>query len=297
MKKVLAIINPISGTGSKDSIPALLAESYQDTDIQLFITYTKEGGHAFELAEQAVAQGYEYVIAIGGDGTVNEIAKALINTNTALAIIPKGSGNGLARALGMPMGVKAAIKAILNGKEQIIDCCRANGQPFFCTCGMGFDAQVSKEFAEAPFRGPLTYFVTMVDKYIRFKPEVYRITLEDTDEVWETEAFIVAGANASQYGNNAYIAPNASMTDGKIDLIVLRPFGGLQAPQVTLQLFSKKLESSKLHESYQVSRAIIERPTAGPVHLDGEPVEMGTKLEIEVIPSSIRVISPEGAEL
>lgn len=297
MRKVLAIINPISGTGSKDSIPALLADAYQETDLQLFITYTKEAGHAYDLALQAVTEGYEYVIAVGGDGTVNEIAKALINTNTALAIIPKGSGNGLARALGMPMGAKSAIKAILEGSIQVIDCCRANGRPFFCTCGMGFDAQVSKQFAEAPFRGPLTYFVTMVDKYIKFKPELYRITLDNSDEIWETEAFIVAGANASQYGNNAYIAPNASMTDGKIDLIVLRPFGGLIAPQVTFQLFSKKLDSNKLHESYQVSRAVIERPTAGPVHLDGEPIEMGTRLEIEVIPASIKVISPEGTDL
>lgn len=297
MRKVLAIINPISGTGSKESIPSLLAEAYQSTDLQLFITYTKEGGHAYALAQQAVEQGYEYVVAVGGDGTVNEIAKALINTNTALAIIPKGSGNGLARAIGMPMGVKAAIQAILAGSVHTIDCCKANDQPFFCTCGMGFDAQVSKQFAEAPFRGPLTYFVTMIDRYIKFKPELYRINLDDGEETWETEAFIVAGANASQYGNNAYIAPNASMTDGKIDLIVLRPFGGLKAPQITLQLFSKKLDSSKLHETFKVSRAVIERANAGPIHLDGEAYEMGTKIVIEVIPASIKVISPTSGTL
>lgn len=297
MRKVLAIINPISGTGSKTSIPMLLAEAYQETDLQLFVTYTKEGGHAYELARQAVEQGYEYVIAVGGDGTVNEIAKALIYTDTALAIIPKGSGNGLARALGMPMRERSAIDAILQGSVHVIDCCKANGRPFFCTCGMGFDAQVSKQFAEAPFRGPLTYFATMVDKYINFKPELYRISIEDGQEVWETEAFIVAGANASQYGNNAYIAPNASMTDGMIDLIVLRPFGGLKAPQVALQLFTKRLESSNLQDSFKVSRAIIERSKAGPVHLDGEPIEMGTRLEIEVVPASIKVITPAAEAL
>ena len=157
MKKALAIINPISGTGSKKSLPELLGRAYSDLPYELFLTYTKESGHGYRLASQAASEGYDHVIAVGGDGTVNEVARALRHTQTALAIIPKGSGNGLARAIGMPVSTEKAIKALTTGRRISIDSCEVNDIPFFCTCGMGFDAAVSKHFAEAGTRGPMTY--------------------------------------------------------------------------------------------------------------------------------------------
>lgn len=294
MKRALAIINPISGTGSKESLVSLLSAAYNESDVQLFVTFTKRANHAYELAKSAVEQGYEYVIAVGGDGTINEIAQALQYSETVLGIIPKGSGNGLARALHLPMKEREAVSVLTTGEVITIDCCRAGSHYFFCSCGMGFDAEVSAAFAEAPFRGFLSYAKTSIEKYLNYKPSIYRVEIEGVEERIESEAFVVAAANANQYGNNAFIAPSASLTDGKFDLVILKPFKKVQLPQVTLQLFSKKLEENARHTSYQTRRAVIERDKPGVAHLDGEPRMLDARVEIELIPASIKVIAPKG---
>ena len=254
MKKALAIINPISGTGSKKSLPELLGRAYSDLPYELFLTYTKEAGHGYELARRAASEGYDHVIAVGGDGTVNEVARALRCTQTALAIIPKGSGNGLARAVGMPVSTEKAIKALATGRRISIDSCEVNDIPFFCTCGMGFDAAVSKHF--------------------------------------DTEAFVIVVANASQYGNNAYIAPEADLSDGLLDLALIRPFGTLDAPLVLGDLMRKRLGENKYYETLQAREIIIERGHSGPVHIDGEPLDLGTKVHVRLLPKSLQVIVP-----
>lgn len=287
--RALAIINPKSGTRSKDNIPALLSEAFDASDTDIFITYTKRPGHATDLARQAAEEGFERVIAVGGDGTVNEVARGLIGTDTALAIVPKGSGNGLARTLGLPMSSRAAIDIASHGVIERIDCCQANGYPFFCTCGMGFDAEVSAAFAEAPFRGLLSYAKTAVEHYISYKPSYYKVELADGSQI-STEAFVVAAANASQYGNNAHIAPRANMQDGMVDIVILEPFSVFELAQITLQLFSKRLEDNVHQHSYQTNRAVLHRERPGIVHLDGEPMEMSERIEIEVLPSAINVV-------
>lgn len=292
MKRALAIINPKSGTSNKGQIPALLAQAFAETDTTLFITYTKAPEHAYELAKQAASEGYERVIAVGGDGTINEVARGLINSQTALAIIPMGSGNGLARALGLPLTPSKAVEVASSDVIDIIDCCTANGRPFFCTCGMGFDAEVSKAFAEAPFRGFLSYAMTAIEHYVRYKPEVYSIDI-DGQEVMHSEAFVVAAANASQYGNNAYIAPRASMVDGLVDIVLLKPFRVYELAKISLQLFSKNLEKNIHQHSFQTRRAVLHRPSAGVAHLDGEPLEMPEEITIEVLPKAIRVVRPD----
>lgn len=289
MPRALAIINPKSGTSSKGNVAQKINEAFLQSDYTLYTSYTRHAGHAYELARQAVRDGYDRIIAVGGDGTVNEVARALRHTGVSLAIIPMGSGNGLARALGLPMNVGEAALIAAGGSEELIDCCQANEKPFFCTCGMGFDAEVSAAFSEAPFRGFLSYAKTSIEHYIKYRPEPYRIEIEG-EGVIETEAFVVAAANASQYGNNAHIAPRASMQDGKVDIVVLRPFNVLDLPQITLQLFSKKLEENVHQSSYQTSRATFIRSRAGVVHLDGEPMEMPERIEISVFPASIRVV-------
>ncbi len=292
MKRCLAIINPISGTQSKEGIPALLAEAVAETDYQLFVTYTKYANHAFELAQMAVEEHYDLVIAVGGDGTVNEVAKALIYSDTALAIIPRGSGNGLARALEIPMGVKSAVDLIRTGKILTIDCCQANGTPFFCTCGMGFDAEVSKAFAEAPFRGLLSYAKTAVEQYINYKPNYYDVEIQGEEKLEQVEAFVIAAANANQYGNNAYIAPKASLTDGLMDLVILKPFKRVELPQITMQLFNKGLSDNANARTFQTTKARIRRSKEGVVHLDGEPVEMPREIYVELQAQAIKVLAP-----
>lgn len=295
MKRALAIINPKSGTSAKGAVIQKLVEAFQHSPYTLYMTYTRYAGHAYELAQRAVEEGYSRVIAVGGDGTVNEVARGLIYSDCSLAIIPTGSGNGLARALGLPMNKAEAAEIAARGQEEAIDCCRANEIPFFCTCGMGFDAEVSAAFAEAPFRGFLSYAKTSIEHYIKYKPAIYKIEIEGGERI-ETEAFVVAAANASQYGNNAHIAPRASMVDGKVDIVVLRPFNVLELPQITLQLFSKKLEENVHQESYQTSRASFVREHSGVVHLDGEPMDMPERIDIDVLPSAIKVVRA-GAEL
>ncbi|WP_329904035.1 diacylglycerol kinase family protein [Porphyromonas pogonae] len=290
MKKALAIINPISGISSKGSIPELLADAFRDTDIQLFLTYTKEGGHAYDLARTAVDHGYYMVIAVGGDGTVNEVAKALLYSSAILGIVPKGSGNGLARALNLSMNEGRAIEQLVKGRVRTIDCCKANEHPFFCTCGMGFDAEVSAKFAESPFRGPIAYVKTAIEKFISYTPGYYDV--EFNDQKLKKEAFLIAAANANQYGNNAYIAPNASMEDGVMDLVIMKPFHDIRAAQMALQLFTKQLDKSSNTEIYQTKKVTICREKDGVVHLDGDAVNMGKKIIIEVLPRSIKVVAP-----
>lgn len=291
MKKYLAIINPISGTGSKKNIPELLGRAYDPAAGELFLTYTKHAGHAEELARRAAAEGYEKVIAVGGDGTINEVARALVGTDTALGIIPKGSGNGLARSLGISMNSEEAIQQLASGRRICIDSCTMDGRPFFCTCGMGFDAVVSQAFAEASSRGPMTYLRTMIEEYRSFHAESYRITLDDQPTV-ETEAFVLVAANATQYGNNAYIAPEADLTDGYLDLAFIRPFPAIEAALVLGDLMLGRLPHNKYYHTERARRLIIERPSAGVIHMDGEPYEAGKLVEIQLQPQSLHVIIP-----
>ena len=157
---------------------------------------------------------------------------------------------------------------------------------------MGFDAAVSWSFAEADKRGPMTYLQTMVSEYRSFSPDSYRVTL-DEGEPFETEAFVLVLANASQYGNNAYIAPAADLSDGLIDLAIIRPFPVLEAAVVLGDLMLGRLEGNKHYETLRARRVRIERGAAGPVHLDGEPFELGATLEVEVLPLALQVLLPQ----
>ncbi len=293
MKKVLAIINPVSGTRSKLSIANTLSEVINDTDYQLFVTYTKYAGHGYELAREAVEQNYHIVIAVGGDGTVNEIARALVHSQTALAIIPKGSGNGLARSLGVSMNIKKACELLKIGEIITIDTCQANELPFFCTCGMGFDADVSKAFIDSPLRGFITYSKIALEKYIKYEPETYSVTMEGLPEVKDTKAFVVVAANASQYGNNAYIAPKANMTDGLLDIVIIEPFKSITLPHISLQLFTQKLQDNSSYTTYQTTSATFRREKDGVMHLDGESVTMPREVKISLKAQSLKVLVPK----
>lgn len=291
-KRVLAIINPISGTKNKTDIPKLIGKAYNYTDFEVFIIYTKYPNHGEELAREAVEKEFDIVISVGGDGTINEVARGLLGSNVNLGIIPLGSGNGLARSLDISMNQRDAINNLIHGEVIRIDTCSINGNPFFCTTGMGFDAEVSQRFAKASKRGPITYAINMIKEYINYKPEKYIITIDEKKKI-ETKAFVIAVANASQYGNDAYIAPKASLTDGLLDLIILEPFSVLQMPKVVFQLFTKKLEKNIHQTSIKAQKIIIERKKNGCIHLDGDPRQMPSKLEIGIIPKSLNVIIPK----
>lgn len=291
MKKIVFIINPISGTHNKDSLINLLKETIDKKEFTWEVAYTKRAGHAVEIAADAVKNNIDIVVAVGGDGTINEIARSLIHTETALAIIPFGSGNGLARHLQIPMEAKKALQIINEGVEEIIDYGKINGTPFFCTCGVGFDAFVSLKFAEAGKRGPLTYIEKTLTESLKYQPETYELETEDGTQKYK--AFLIACGNAAQYGNNAYIAPNATITDGLLDVTILEPFTVLDAPSLAIQLFNKTIDQNSRIKTFKCEKLRIHRSSEGAVHYDGDPMITGKDIDVEITTNGLRVIVPK----
>lgn len=294
-KKIIFILNPISGTVSKAGIPGLIEERLDKEKFDCRIAETKYGGHATELAQQAARQGIDIVVAVGGDGTVNEVGRALVNTKTAMGILPCGSGNGLARHLNLPMNLKKCIDILNDCDIHTLDYGLINRHPFFCTCGMGFDAFISMKFAEAGKRGPITYMQKILEEGLSYQPETYEI--EDEEGMRRYKAFLVSAANASQYGNNAYIAPQASMSDGLLDIIIMEPFDLIEAPQVAIELFNKTLDKNLKIKTFRASHIHIHRKSEGIIHYDGDPVMADADVDISIVPKGINIIvNPKGTK-
>lgn len=286
-------MNPISGTISKAGIPKLIERYLDHNAFDYEIKLTAYAGHATELATEAKEHHVPIVVAVGGDGTVNEVARAIVHSPTALGIIPCGSGNGLARHLLLPLNITKAIQIINACKIHQLDYGIINGHPFFCTCGMGFDAFISHKFAEAGKRGPITYVENVLRGGLNYKPETYEI--RDENGTTRLKAFLISCANASQYGNNAYIAPQASMSDGLMDIIVMQPFGVLDAPQISIEMFNKTLDKNSKIKTFKCKQLHIHRDKPGYIHYDGDPVMTGEDINIELKAKGINIIvNPNG---
>ena len=287
-KKILYIINPISGTQRKQGI-ANLVEKLTDTQVfDLAVEKTQYAGHATIIAQQAAHDGVDVVVAVGGDGTVNEVGRALVNSNTAMGIIPCGSGNGLARHLGIPLNAKKAIAIINKCVVHKLDYGTINDRPFFCTCGVGFDAFISEKFASSGKRGLLTYVENTLKSGLLYKPQEY--VIEDESGSERCKAFLIACANASQYGNDAFIAPYASMKDGLFDVVVMEPFNAIEAPQVAFQLFSGTLPENSHVKSFRTNKLRIVRESEGVAHYDGDPFWTGNIIDVSLHHNAFRVI-------
>jgi YegS/Rv2252/BmrU family lipid kinase len=290
-KNIIFIINPISGTQSKRQILRLIDERVNRDVFDYRVVRTEYAGHAVEIARQAAADHADLVVAIGGDGTINEVGRSLVHTSTALGIIPCGSGNGLARHLHIPMDAKAAIDLINDYPTLRIDYGLINQRPFFCTCGVGFDAFVSLKFADSGKRGLLTYLENTLHESLRYEPETYEI--EDEEGSVRYKAFLIACANASQYGNNAYIAPQASLTDGLMDITILEPFTVLDVPSLAFQLFNRTINRNSCIKTLRAKKIKIHRQHGGVLHFDGDPVMDGKDIEVELIPQGLTVVAPK----
>lgn len=291
MEKITAIINPVSGTASKKRIPDLLEQYIPSDQFEKKIIFTEYRGHAFELASRAVKEKADYVIAVGGDGTINEVARALVESPAVLGIVPMGSGNGLARDLAIPMDIRKALEVILERKIRTIDYCKANNRIFFCTCGVGFDASVSERFDKRKRRGPFSYMRSVLAEYLQFKPDTYDIVFEN--EVLSKKAFLVTCANISQYGNNAYIAPQADMNDGMMDVAILSPFSPLDVGRLIVQMFTKQITKNHKLQYYRSKKLTLKRAKPGIVHIDGEPAYMDKTISLEVFHDGLNVIVPQ----
>ena len=283
------IINPISGTSSKEDFPQIVGQLIDRDRFDVEIVFTEYAGHAAEIAKERAQQGRDVVVAVGGDGTVNEVARSLTHTDTALGIIPCGSGNGLARHLRLPLDIKKALGVINQCHIEAFDYGVINDLPFFCTCGMGFDAFISLKFAEAGKRGPITYVENVLKEGLKYKPEIYEV--EDASGKMRHKAFLIACANASQYGNNAYIAPGATMKDGKMDVIIMEPFNALDAPQIAADLFMKTLGNNSKIKTFRADHIRIKRKQPGAIHFDGDPVMTDCDIDVHIEHLGIRIVT------
>ncbi len=281
-------MNPISGTVEKASIPAMIEKYLDHEKFSYSIVSSEYAGHASLLAREAKEKGIDIVVAVGGDGTVNEVARAIIHSDTALGIIPCGSGNGLARHLLMPLNVRKSIEVINACEIHQLDFGTINEYPFFCTCGMGFDAFISQKFAEGKQRGIIGYAENILKSGLSYQPETYEI-IDDSGTV-KYQAFLISCANASQYGNNAYIAPQASMSDGMLDVIIMEPFDLIEAPQISIEMFNKTLDQNSKIKTFRTKELHIRRSKAGVIHYDGDPIMAGEDLHVKIHERGINII-------
>lgn len=287
-KKIAFIINPISGTGPKHDLPKLILDHLDATVFDAEIRMTEHRHHGRELARDFVGQQYDAVVAVGGDGTVNEVASSLVHTSTALGIIPVGSGNGLARHLTIPLNVKKAVEHLNHSEEIQIDYGMVNGHPFFCTCGTGFDAYVSTEFAKGTQRGIMAYLEKIITGYFNYRSLAYTLKGKNID--LKAKAFVLTFANASQWGNNAYIAPQASVQDGKMDISILSNFPIIAIPSLALQLLTKTIDKDFLMTTLRTDEVTLYRDEPGPFHFDGEPYEEGREIHVRMVKDGLKVL-------
>ena len=278
--KILFIVNPISGGLNKTQIPSLIDQYLDHQKFDADIIYSEYHGHAAEIANKAIISGADIIAAVGGDGTINEIAAEVSSFGKMMAIIPCGSGNGLARTLKIPLSHSKAI-ARINALNTIkIDVGIFNNRKFFNMAGMGFDAHISFLFAKSVGRGLMGYAKSILKEITTYQPNHYTIELDGLKI--ERTAFMLSIANSSQYGNNAHISPGASLKDGLLDVCVIKPFPLWQFPALGFRMFTKSVQYSKYVEIFRAKHIIIHREKEAPIHLDGEPFLMGEKLTIEI---------------
>ena len=274
------ILNPNSGTNSPQRRARIVANLRAIPNSKVWIT--EHVNHASQLTKQAVNEGAKKIIAIGGDGTINEVASSLLYSSIPLGIIPMGSGNGLARHLGIPLSFTKALDRAINGQQITIDAGKWNDRPFFCTAGLGFDAYVASHFASRGKRGFLNYIYSSLVLLFKYKP----ISIKEFGPVF---SFTVA--NANQFGNNAYISPNSDLQDGLLEVIRVKPSNLFQIIFLGISLFSKKLHLNSRSEVSTVTSLTFHTTIGIPYHLDGESLLIeNEKNLVSILPSSLLVV-------
>lgn len=268
-KKVFLVINRHAGNKEGAKALEIVVPYLIKKGCLVEYSFTNHRKHATELAEKAASEGYDIVAAVGGDGTVNEVAQGLYGAGVKMGIIPMGSGNGLARELGISMDMKKSAKALIKGKNLKVDVCKLNNQRFLCTCGIGFDAMIADKMSKSSKRGFLKYIQLVIKESIFFKPIQVRMKIDGL--MIEKSVFLITFANASQFGNNAYIAPEASMTDGIIDVVVVKRFAKIWMPVFAIALFSKQITKLPFVDCYKAKEIELEKAETPYFHFDGEP--------------------------
>lgn len=283
LPKTLIVLNPISGRISLSQKLKMINSLFKDSDFE--IVQLEKNTYATFLKKKILNENFQLVVAAGGDGTANLVAKAILDSNIEMGILPFGSGNGLARHLHIPLNIKKAYQALFNNKKIEIDCGWINGEIFLATAGIGFDALVSSLFARSSKRGLINYIRIILCTIKKYRPESYRIYING--ERFRKRYFLITFANVSQYGNNAVIAPHASVTDGILDICMIRKVTWKQLPIMFIKLMTGKLSPSKQYKHYRSNEVIVDRRFAGAVHFDGESKKMDHLIHVKILPQKI----------
>jgi diacylglycerol kinase (ATP) len=285
------IINPTSGTKSRVNVAERIEQLLDHAKFKHEIVYTEYAGHAPELAKEAASKGCDIVVAVGGDGTVNEVARGLLYSETALAILPKGSGNGLARHLKIPMALDNAIKTLNNGHISTIDSGTINGHPFFTAAGIGFDAYISSVFAGNKKRGLQTYIELVMKEVLNYKHMPVKASINN--KTFDTDCYVMAFANAAQYGNNAYIAPLADIQDGLLDVCLVRKLDLVTALNLSYCMLTKQLANPDSAEYFKTTTVKVTTEKPFMYHADGEFIGESSEFDVHMQPLSLKVVVPQ----
>ena len=287
--QISIVVNPVSGTNSARKRAKRVVKALEE-HFCIKALYTEYAGHGIELTQQLIAKGTDVLIAVGGDGTVNEISSALTGSRTALFIVPTGSGNGLARDLGMyGLSIKQVIDRIEQNKVHTIDSGMADEKAFFCTCGTGFDAYIGHLFAQTKVRGFLTYIKLSLHAFKNYTPLTYQLKTNQGE--YTRRAFVINIANNKQFGNNAYIAPLANMQDGLFTVTIIKPFKWYHVPYMAYGLFFKRMHRNKFAQTFDCKDITLMLPANAHVHIDGEPIKTASSnVVIKMLHNSLKVI-------
>jgi len=271
-------------------IPGLIDATLDRSKFNPNFSFTEYIGHASEIAEEASGKNFDIIVAVGGDGTINEIATKVMQQHKILGIIPFGSGNGLARFLKIPMNTVKAIEVINHQHTLLIDTGKFNDKHFFNMAGMGFDAHISSVFAGNKSRGLTGYLRLGLKEVLDYKAQVYHLNIDGVDYV--KKAFVISLANSSQYGNNAHISPAASITDGLLDVCIVKEFPMYKLPLLGYEMVRGITNRSDLVEIIRGKQIKITRENDDAIHIDGEPFFMGKEIAASIAPLSLKIITP-----
>lgn len=287
-KKILFIVNPIAGGKDKSNFNDLI-KSALPVDFEYKIIYWDDPAMDFgTLLKENSDPDTGIVAAVGGDGTVNRIAAQLLYSDIVLAIIPFGSGNGIARHLKIPMKTIKALELLQIGRVVTIDTCEINDKHYVTSAGVGFDAHISHLFSSSGTRGFFSYMRLVFMTFFSYRSRKYKLNI-DGIKIKE-KAFLITIANANQYGNNVIIAPNASLQDGLLDVVIMKRPNAFQSLILAVRLFNGTINKSSLIKTYQAKNVTIKRRKEGTVHYDGEHDIMQKKIDIKVLPDALKVI-------
>ncbi len=289
-KTIVFIVNPISGIHKKHSVPDEISCFLDKDKYESKVLFTEYAGHAGPLARQAVADGVDIVVAVGGDGSINEVTKELANTKATMGIIPLGSGNGLANFLNIPINTRKAIEIINNCNVMDVDTISINNDLFVSIAGIGFDALVAKKFSTQKTRGFFTYFRIVLGEYLSYRPKKYTLTYDG--QTITRRALFISFANSDQFGYNTSIAPDAEINDGLIDVCIVKKIPLYKIPYLAHMLFLKRIHKSSYVELIKTDEIFVTRKKNRVINIDGESKKLEKELHFKVNPLSLKLIVP-----